>query len=526
MKRDSELLSGEAQIVEDTTQSMLPHAATKKASLKLGHLGVEAVYPLTPMQRDLYLTSVLKPDTLDVCIGYAISMANPFQIEVWNAVLLAFQERQPMLRTRIYEGSDQRQDQGSLQSSGYGDDVACQCVSTQTSVNLEVVDLTNTACTDDRLATLVRDFIYAPYDIHSSELVRYRIWRLDDDRTVFAMGCHHILMDGVSLASHLRRVAADYNHALVSDITSIIPPSSHSAYLELAEQYCNEFDTPDIRKFWSENLQDVEPISLKVVKKTQVGESVGSTGKDCVETRLERSAIKESHFFDVKRINLIKKYCRQHVMTPAMFFRSVYALLLNKYGNPTQSFIIHSAHSFRPKGHEFSLGLYVNQIPFVFNPQILNGTVDEVFSESRRFQKSMRGYEKLSVGERKQLAPSEDVEFIYNFIDFVPTISLNDSAIEVSRYTNHPRKQVQLVVQIESDGLSLNLYHHSDEFDSCRFLERMESVIEQLVNGEKDLPALRFILTDEEAKLEKWNSTGSEYPRMSLSMNSFRNRFF
>ncbi|OUR88831.1 hypothetical protein A9Q81_23000 [Gammaproteobacteria bacterium 42_54_T18] len=525
MKRDNELLSEEAQTLVGMHEPMLQHAATKKASLKLGHLGVEAVYPLTPMQRDLYLTSVLKPDTLDVCIGYAISITRPFQIDVLNVVLLACQEQQPMLRTRIYEGSDQRQDQRAHQKNNYSDDVACQCVSTQAIFNLEIIDLTNTDCSDDAIESLIRDFIYAPYDIHSSELVRYRIWRLDNDRTVFAMGCHHILMDGVSLASHLRQVAANYNKALVTGVSSATnsssaPEANPLEYLDLAEQYCDEFDSQDIREFWSENLQGVEPISLKVAKRTDADEVVNQSVNQSVESNGERGeapsklyAVKETHFFDMARVDLIKKYCRQHVITPAMFFRSVYALLLNKYGNPVQPFIIHSAHSFRPKGHELSLGLYVNQIPFVFKPHVLNGAVEDIFSESRRFQKSIRGYEKLSIGETKQLAPSEDVEFVYNFIDFVPEISLNNAAIDVSRYTNHPRNQVQLVVQIESDGLSLNLYHYSEEFESSRFLERMQVVIEQLVNGEKDSQTLCFVLPDEKGKLEKWNNTNTEYPQ-------------
>ncbi len=141
MKRDNELLPEDAVTLVEMNEPMLQHAATKKTSLKLGHLGVEAVYPLTPMQRDLYLTSVLKPDTLDVCIGYAISTDKPFQIDVWNAVLLAFQEQQPMLRTRIYEGSDQRQDHRAHQKNSYSDDVACQCISTQASFNLEIKDM-------------------------------------------------------------------------------------------------------------------------------------------------------------------------------------------------------------------------------------------------------------------------------------------------------------------------------------------------------------------------------------------------
>ncbi|MBV1921936.1 MAG: hypothetical protein KUG73_14755, partial [Pseudomonadales bacterium] len=305
MKRDNELLPEEEQALEDVSPPVLPHAATEKASLKLGHLGVEAVYPLTPMQRDLYLTSVLKPDTLDVCIGYAISITQPFQIDVWNAVLLAFQERQPMLRTRIYEGSNQDQ----RQNGSHGDDVACQCVSTQTSFNLKVKDLTSTPCSDDALESLVRDFIYAPYDIHSTELVRYCIWRLDDDRTVFAMGCHHILMDGVSLASHLSRVSDDYNRALVGDVTGNTTNFGQSEYLELAEQYYNEFDTQDVREFWSENLQNVEPISLKVVKETNVDEVAYNSVDKCSKDNV----IKETYLFDAAQVDLIKKYCRKNV---------------------------------------------------------------------------------------------------------------------------------------------------------------------------------------------------------------------
>ncbi|OUS25460.1 hypothetical protein A9Q99_21275 [Gammaproteobacteria bacterium 45_16_T64] len=519
MKRDNGLLPDKVKDTMLTTKSSTQHAMTEKASLKLGHLGVEAVYPLTPMQRDLYLTSVLNPETLDVCIGYAISTSNPFNIDVWNTVLLAMQEQQPMLRTRIYEGSEQHSSQPSVRNGsgydGYGDDVACQCVSAQTSLNVAFHDLGNITCSDDEVDSLVRDFIYAPYDIHSGELVRYCIWRFNDGRTVFAMGCHHILMDGVSLASHLNQVSTQYNRVMLDkeggNVDGRLKSYSGSTtasphYLELAEQYCEEFDTQDIHHFWSENLCNIEPLSLNRGGKNEVASALKG-GAD--KTR----AIKETQFLDAIQVNRIKKYCRQHVITPAIFFRSVYALLLNNYGQPAQSFLIHNAHSFRPKGHEYSLGLYVNQIPFVFNPDFLNGAVADLFSESRRFQKSIRGYEQLSVGETKNLASSENVGFIYNFIDFVPEISLQDSLVEVSRHTNQPRKQVQLVVQIENSGLSLNLCHYADDFDSCRFLERMTSLVEQLIAGEKDLRTLRFVLPDEESTLKQWNDTSTTYPQ-------------
>ena len=464
-------------------------------SLKLGHLGIEAVYPLAPMQRDLYLTSVLHPDTRDVCVGLAISMNEPFDIAAWKSVLLEFHQEQPILRTRIYQGAEQ--------PDGDSETVACQCVLRQASLNFDVQDLRAIELSEDKIESLVRDFIYAPYDIHSNELVRYRVWRLSNNRTICSLACHHIVMDGISGVLHLNQSVARYNEYVENGINVVTIGSTKitkvkASYLELAEKHCQDFDSDVIRDFWSPRLRDIEPLSM---------------GGRPVIADDDNHIVREFLTFDTDQFNEIKSYCRKNVITPAIFLRCVYAVMLNQYAHPVKPFMVHSAQSARPKGHELSMGLYVNQISFVFNPSDMNDVVKHLFAEARQFQKSVRGHEQLSIGMRKQLSSSEELEFVYNFIDFIPSIKVSGVEAEVSRFTNYPQHQVQLVVQLEGSGFTLNLNYYPADFDSYRFLDRMGAVIRQLLAGETDLKALQYVLPDERGHLTKWNETATEYPK-------------
>jgi len=160
-----------------------------------------------------------------------------------------------------------------------------------------------------------------------------------------------------------------------------------------------------------------------------------------------------------------------------------------------------------------SIGLYVNQVSFVFDPTDMDDTTKQLYTASRQFQKSVRGYEQLTIGTRKQLTSSEDLEFIYNFIDFIPSVNVSGQQLEVTRYTNYPRHQVQLIVELESDGFGFHFNYYPADFDACDFLNRMASIIRQLVEGETDLKAIQYVLPDERVSLAKWNQTKTDYPK-------------
>src|SRR5262249_55513611 len=81
----------------------------------------------------------------------------------------------------------------------YGDIRQFIRTSEESGARLEYFDLCNETQPDENAAALARKEFEKPFDLSSGPLVRATLYRVSDNRFIFAYVMHHIISDGLSM---------------------------------------------------------------------------------------------------------------------------------------------------------------------------------------------------------------------------------------------------------------------------------------------------------------------------------------
>lgn len=438
-------------------------------------------YPLTAMQRDLYLDSILHPESYRNSLGYAVEINSPLNLDLWKSIIQQLHDSQSVLRTRIVSDLDHEE--------------VLQIFEPSTPIKFNFYDLHADQPSTEELKAKIKSLIHIPYDIAGGDLVRYHLIALSKRRYIFIMAAHHILVDGIGFASHISTICNNYERAIQSeslDFGSDLFPS----YIESSQQL---FDADHVLEFWKSKYQDTSSLDVTSL--------ISATNTNL---KIERELVlDDGHWAAIKRT------CRKNKITPAHYFKCLYGVLLNKYCNPADNFFINELVSGRPKGHGSAIGLYFHQIPFLFEKSIVSNssTITELFKYARDFQKGLGDLRYISIGQQTKLAPTAETGFMYNFINFYPTVDFLGQQERLHQVMNDVHGQVQFVPKVINGKCHLNLIYFDSEFGDLEFLERIESISHQVVAGVTSIGELELLLDGErKLQLEEWNSTDLTRP--------------
>lgn len=438
-------------------------------------------FPLTAMQRDLYLDSILHPESYRNSLGYAVEINSPLNLDLWVSIIQGLHDAQSVLRTRIVPDLD--------------NNVVLQIFEPSTPIKFSFHDLHAEQPDTEELKSKIKGLIHIPYDIAGGDLVQYHLIALSKRRFIFVMAAHHILIDGIGFASHISTICNNYERAIQSDsmdFGSDLFPS----YIESSQEL---FDTDNVIDFWKSKYQSASSLDVTSL--------INATNRNL---KIERElVIDDAHW------SAIKRTCRKNKITPAHYFKCLYGVLLNKYCNPAENFFINELVSGRPKGHGSAIGLYFHQIPFLFEKTTLRDSqaIADLFKYARDFQKGLGDLRYISIGQQTKLAPKAETGFMYNFINFYPTVDFLGQQERLHQVMNDVHGQVQFVPKVINGRCHLNLIYFDSEFGDLSFLERIESFSRQVVSGVEKIGDLELMLEGErEQQLEDWNNTDLTRP--------------
>ncbi|THB65572.1 MAG: non-ribosomal peptide synthetase, partial [Gammaproteobacteria bacterium] len=443
------------------------------------------VMPLTSMQRDLYMDSVLNPETMQNSLGYAVKLNTEIDVDLWKNACQIVSDSQSILRTRVIRSYDQ-----SL-------DFAYQCVKREHQIDFTYMDLSSKAMDDERLKGIVESEIYKKYDVDNDSLVNYVLIKIAPECFITILATHHIIMDGIGFASQLISVCQCYESLL--DSKAHPDAKVYEPLEDVFEEYVlfnnDTFDSEKVISFWKDMLKYVEPLDFHVAEEER--ESKPRKISKTVE-------VASDHWSN------IQKYCRKNRITPAIYFKCLYGLLLKEYCRAETDFYIVELSAGRPKGHAAAIGCYFQQIPFVFPFELMkkSSTINDLFLYARDYQRSLKENRNLSISKQRQLLPHGRIGFMYNFIHFFPKLELLGKEEKINQYMNDVDGQVQFVPKVIDGSLFLNLYYHEGDFLDFDFLDRVVSLSKQLICGKEDFISLEFVSNDEiEKQLYTWNDT-------------------
>ncbi|MBT7409881.1 MAG: amino acid adenylation domain-containing protein, partial [Methylococcales bacterium] len=435
----------------------------------------EQILPLTASQRDLFIDTLMNPQTQYNSFAYVLDIAREINVSVWHKALLALHAEQPLLRAKMVSCS------ASYAESAY------QIIEKKRPIKLDIQDLSQEPLDDTILQKEIQDCIHWQYNLPKDSLVYNSILKVSNQRFISVLTVHHMLMDGIGAAVYLNRLCEIYD-LLMAGNKDIIPPKFiFNEYITWNNQV---FDTENVKNAWQEKVKSIEPLDFTAV--------------------LPRThqTLHKKLMVDEQLWRQIKKYCRRKATTAPIFFKAIYAYLLKLYCRPEQNFVLYEIVGGRARQHRKSIGCYYQQIPLIFDLSAMTSEseVNDYLNTIKSELRELADEQYISVFLQKQLIPQGKVSFFYNYYNFASSISVAGGLAPLDIHINFAENQVQFIAKNIDDQLQLNLHYNSDYFTDLDLLDRILVTAKSLVDGAKTLADINYLFDDELKKLTKtWN---------------------
>lgn len=440
---------------------------------------------LSPMQRDMYLDSLLEPDTLKNSLGYHFITDGEFDVAIWQQASQQLVDTQPMLRARL------------LRADLPYADVAYLRVAKQHQLQMHFEDWSGRATTDEAAAAFAQSKIWQPYDIHG-ELSQYWVYRLNGNRHLVIFRMNHILLDGAGMAVHLLN-----SIAAAQAIKAGLPYAPAPViYPEYVHDNTRRTDSTDVIAHWRETSKTVEALDFSLPPQARAAAAT-------------RARIEKQLRLDDAHWAAVQQYCEQQRITPSLYFKALYGLLINAYCRGENDFVVSEVVGGRTGQHKRAFGNYFQVLPVLF-PQSLfapGHQVDELFAYIRNYRKSLRSNANVSLLTQRHTLPQGRLHFMFNYYNFIPSVELFGTTVKLKAYPQVQDGPVQFVVHEQDGWMELNLIYLSDLFADLDFLRRIELLSQQIVAGVSAVDALELLLPMEKhQQLEHWNNTAQTLP--------------
>lgn len=479
------------QALVETPELPLQALQLDNSESLLKQLGLSAaeyshVIPLTHMQRDMFVDNMVNPASLQSSHGFVIHLSKPLNLDIWKQAVAQYFAFYPVARARYVSTDNPALDVGYL------------AVPHEAKICVEFDDQNGNLHGREAVETYLENFIYHPYDLSRDELVKFKIVKAAENHYVVSASAHHAIFDGIALTTMWQQLANCYNAILARQSFSF----TDDIYLEHVAEDRETKDTAAVLDFWKRTLASVEPLDFTVPPPVPAAS----------KARLLEHFVSDEHWVQ------IRSYCRKQKITPAIYFKGLYALMINVYCRPDSDFSLQETMSGRTQSHAMQPGCYIQEVPFVVPKSILEAgrLLDGLWEHSREYQKNIKDQRLISLGAQARLSPRGRIGFMYNFYQFVPqTLELAGDVIEDPEGTpSDPASNVQFVVSFVGGKLRLSLFYHPHLFDDRNMLARIESISRQIIDqGVECIGDLRWVTQQDETQLllEQWNDTRTAF---------------
>ena len=455
----------------------------------VGELGispqmVESIQPLSRMQYDMFMDNLVNPASLQSSHGWNIHIHRALDLEVWQRALQVIVQSQPMMRASFVASQKPSLDMGYLVIHKHLNPV------------LEIIDKSQESLSEQAVTSLINKLIYKPYDVEHDPLITYYVVKLSAEHFVVVTAVHHAVLDGASLQVLWSQWTDTYNRLLAGktpDIKSV-------PFADYVESERRVMDTAPVQSFWREKMAEVEPLDFTVPSPVPV----------------PGHFITQERFLDHDHWAEVKRFCRQHRITPSLYFKCLFGYLVQQYCRADSDFSIQETMGGRVKGHNEAFGCYIQEIPFIFQKRALapEQRFTDLLEYARQFQKSIKDQRLISIGKQLEISPKGRIGFMYNFYQFLASSEFLGEQISPEGTPSDPANNVQFVVTEVAGQLKLNLFYHQHLFADFGMLQRVEALSQQVIQ-QPEIKLSQFELVSSPSEkvkiLESWNDTRRDY---------------
>jgi amino acid adenylation domain-containing protein len=452
--------------------------------LRTEHPQATRAFRLSPVQRDIYFGALSDPSTKRNNLGYCGHIYQAIDIDRWEAVVKRLVADSDLLRMRLHRFKDSR----------IAD--VYQWLSPEVEVEFKLHDWSDaTLGCHTSLDEFVNSFISRPFNLDGGPLHRLALIRLSADHHVTVLAAHHVLFDGAAVMAHGKRLVEMYQNGE----RAVAFRGGADDFQSYVDMSLETMDTREVIDFWRAQLVSVGALAVPRPD-PQVG-------------LVTRTQILDKDVWDA-----VKRYCRSHGITPAIFCKGLYGLLIDYYFQCQTDFSITEFSLGRSEAQLEAFGCYYRQQVFVFPHKVMQGERKfvEFWNHHKDFQRACKPFTGLlSAHAQAQILPAQNVSFMYNFNTYIKPVDVlvGRNAQDQQGFIPQIEDAVQFYVKNVAQDMQINLVYPAGTFVDDRLLDRFVSIARQLCAGDcQDLAALNFVLDDEARRLIEWEAQRSAAP--------------
>jgi amino acid adenylation domain-containing protein len=431
------------------------------------------ILPFTPSCRDIYLASIAHSQSLENSTGYAIKLPMAIDEALWQQAIEQISASSSLLRASIISAS------ASYQDAAY---FAIDKKHKEQTANYRFYDVAKDNLDEQSVKDKLKALVNKPYDIHHDTLNSQYLVKVADDEYWAVFAAHHIIADGYACSIHLQQSLAQYEYLSGKRNE---PISVEDGFAESIGQNLQAFDTAATLNYWQDKLQTVAGFS----RQPQASHQTQNYDTD--------PAVVKTLPINNEHVTAIKQFCKQHSITPALYFKVILALLVKQYQRADSDFIIIESAAGRDKNNRNSIGCFYHSQPLWVENQALEKDINTLFNAFKQQQKQARNFNRISSLALNRLMPESQLAFAFNYLAIEHHYDFLGEKLAVTRFTPNARNTVDFRVQADSTAWQLSLAFDKTLFDDKRFLQRALSLSKQLLAGSDHSLTLDYRLDDE-----------------------------
>ncbi len=472
---------------------------------------IEDIYALSPLQQGFLFHTLYAPQAGVYFEQFVWSLRGALDEAAFAHAWQQIVDHHPVLRTSFH----------------WEDlEAPAQVVHRQATLPLERLDWRDLdgAALEARLERYLEADRQRGFDLAEPPLMRLTLIRVADDTFYLLWSCHHLLLDGWSIALVLRDVFRLYEAARRGQALRLEPARPYGDYIEWLQGQ----DQAAAEAFWRATLKGFRAPTPLIG-----GAPPATSGTAPIfheqQTQLSAEATAE-----------LRALARQHQLTLNTLFLGAWALLLSQYSGE-DDIVFGATVSGRPadlNGFETMVGLFINTLPVRVSvdrampvPAWLKQLQEHQF-ELRRYEYSAL----MEVQSWSEVPRNPDVgkgglplfESIVVFENYPIDRSLGELAgsLEVEHVYSHQQANYPLAIMaIPAAELHLRLSYDAQRFDAgtiARMLGHLQTILQGMAaQPERRLGALPLLTPAEQQALLTWPAPQPDGPGDTLIYELF-----
>lgn len=455
------------------------------------------VYNLTNPQNSIYLSEQFTNAPVNNIVG-TMFFKKKIDISLLKEAINITIENNQAMRTRIFKDSTNNNN-------------PMQYFADFCSFDIPIFDFS--AKTMDDFRSFQKEATKKPFDIYENDLYEFIICILPNDEIALICRFHHLITDAWSLGLIIDSFAINYTR-LANQLEIPKTAGLYSDFISREQNYLASDTYLKNKDFWKEELEDLEPVSLK-----------NTSSSSYKANRIEFA-------FSLEETNNINDFCKQNHISAYALFLAVINLYLYRTTS-YENFTIQTPILNRLGKEKSTIGMFINMISIPMknkkNSSVLE-LLQEISMNSISYFKNAKYPYMHLLQDLRTNQDRQSYNIVYSFQNMRPKTDFPNLVSYHSEWNFVDYMSDEFVINV-TDINNSGCYHISydyrtelfDEQEIKWIYERMRTIIFDIIKYPNKLISEVEILPKEEKRLllETFNNTSFSYDNTKTFVDLF-----